>query len=121
MTFPSTNDNQSTLKRIQGCLLGQAYGDALGMPSELWPKSRVESYFGWIDEFLAGPEENIAANEFEKGQYTDDTSQAIALIEAIIEADGDIDPNIVAKHIIKWAHDVDAFNKTFWVQHQRKH
>ncbi|ODS10965.1 ADP-ribosylglycohydrolase family protein [Vibrio scophthalmi] len=111
MSVTPTNNNNTTLKRIQGCLLGQAYGDALGMPSELWPKSRVESYFGWIDEFLVGPEENIAANEFEKGQYTDDTSQAIALIEAIIEADGEIDPNIVAKHIIKWAHDVDAFNK----------
>lgn len=112
MSFtPTNNNNNTTLNRIQGCLLGQAYGDALGMPSELWPKSRVESYFGWIDEFLAGPEENIAANEFEKGQYTDDTSQAIALIEAIIEADGEIDPNIVAKNIIKWAHDVDAFNK----------
>ncbi|WP_323116580.1 hypothetical protein, partial [Klebsiella variicola] len=30
-----------TEKRILGCLYGQATGDAMGMPSELWPKSRV--------------------------------------------------------------------------------
>ncbi|MGF1760884.1 ADP-ribosylglycohydrolase family protein [Photobacterium sagamiensis] len=111
MTKTAVNDNSAALSRIQGCLFGQAYGDALGMPSELWTKSRVENYFGWIDSFLVGPEENIAANEFAKGQYTDDTSQAIALVEAVIEADGEIDPKIIAKHIIKWANDIDAFNK----------
>ena len=111
MIQTTVNDNSTTLNQILGCLFGQAYGDALGMPSELWPKSRVEQHFGWIDDFLAGPEENIAANEFAKGQYTDDTSQAIALVEAIIEAEGKIEPQIIAKHIIKWANAVDAFNK----------
>lgn len=111
MTKIAVEDNCTVLNRIQGCLLGQAYGDALGMPSELWTKSKVESYFGWINTFLAGPEENIAANEFSKGEYTDDTSQAIAIIDAVIESDGRIDPKVIAKHIIKWAHDIDAFNK----------
>ena len=66
MIQTTVNDNSTTLNQILGCLFGQAYGDALGMPSELWPKSRVEHHFGWIDDFLAGPEENIAANEFAK-------------------------------------------------------
>lgn len=105
------NDNLKALSQIQGCLFGQAYGDALGMPSELWTKYKVKSHFGWIDRFLAGPDENIAANEFSKGQYTDDTSQAIALMDAVIEAGGQIEPKIIAKHIIKWADDIDAFNK----------
>ena len=60
-----------TEKRILGCLYGQATGDAMGMPSELWPKSRVRQHFGWIDTFLPGPEENIAANEFVAGEFTD--------------------------------------------------
>ncbi|BBU82712.1 hypothetical protein EIMP300_41120 [Escherichia coli] len=36
-------------ERILGALYGQALGDAMGMPSELWPRSRVKAHFGWID------------------------------------------------------------------------
>ena len=31
--------------RILGCLFGQAIGDAMGMPSELWPKRRIINHF----------------------------------------------------------------------------
>ena len=97
--------------RVLGCLYGQAVGDAFGMPSELWSKRKVQQYFGWIDAFLDGPKENIAASEFSKGQFTDDTSQAIALMDAIIENDGTIDPESIASHIMVWARRIDAFNK----------
>lgn len=43
-------------ERILGALYGQALGDAMGMPSELWPRSRVKAHFGWIDRFLPGPD-----------------------------------------------------------------
>ncbi|MEW5098650.1 ADP-ribosylglycohydrolase family protein, partial [Serratia marcescens] len=48
-------------ERIAGALYGQMLGDALGMPSELWPRERVKRHFGWIDGFLDGPAENTAA------------------------------------------------------------
>ncbi|MZZ84948.1 ADP-ribosylglycohydrolase family protein, partial [Escherichia coli] len=51
-------------ERILGALYGQALGDAMGMPSELWPRSRVKAHFGWIDRFLPGPKENNAACYF---------------------------------------------------------
>lgn len=38
-------------ERILGALYGQALGDAMGMPSELWPRTRVKAHFGWIDRF----------------------------------------------------------------------
>ncbi|MGF1725696.1 ADP-ribosylglycohydrolase family protein [Photobacterium nomapromontoriensis] len=98
-------------KKILGCLYGQAIGDAMGMPSELWPKSKVIAYFGWIDDFLPGPEENIAANEFQAGEFTDDTCQCVALMDAIIEADGTIQPLLIAKHIMAWANRINAFEK----------
>lgn len=44
-------------ERILGALYGQALGDAMGMPSELWPRTRVKAHFGWIDSFLPGPAE----------------------------------------------------------------
>ncbi|MGR5063183.1 ADP-ribosylglycohydrolase family protein [Photobacterium sp. DNB22_13_2] len=97
--------------RILGCLYGQAIGDAMGMPSELWTKNKVVDYFGWIDDFLPGPEENIAANEFSAGEFTDDTSQCVALMDAVIEADGKLDPQLIAKHIMVWAKRINAFEK----------
>lgn len=100
-----------TRDRILGAFYGQAYGDAFGMPSELWPRSRVIQHFGWIDSFLDGPQENDAARYFKAAQFTDDTSMAIALADAIIECRGRVDSTIVANRILAWAESFDAFNK----------
>ncbi|MFQ8717893.1 MAG: ADP-ribosylglycohydrolase family protein [Enterobacter hormaechei] len=62
--------------RILGALYGQALGDAMGMPSELWPRKRVKAHFGWIDRFLPGPASN-AACYFNQAEFTDDTSMAL--------------------------------------------
>ncbi|WP_114192300.1 ADP-ribosylglycohydrolase family protein [Edaphovirga cremea] len=94
-----------------GALFGQAAGDAMGMPSELWPQSRVRQHFGWIDRFLPGQEENISANEYIAGEFTDDTQQAITLAESLIEAHGRVDPELIAIKILEWAESVDAFEK----------
>lgn len=99
----------STKKRILGCLYGQAVGDAMGMPAELWPKSRVARHFGWIDRFLPGPEENLAANPFAAGQFTDDTGQCIALMDALIASDGAVCPQTIADHLLLWAQRIRAF------------
>lgn len=98
-------------EKILGVLYGQAYGDAMGMPGELWPQSRVRHEFGWINTFLPGHPENIAANGFAAGQFTDDTEQAIAVIKALIEDDGGVHSETIAKHILAWAESIDAFNK----------
>jgi ADP-ribosylglycohydrolase len=101
----------NTEARIAGAFYGQALGDAFGMPSELWPRSRVKAHFGWIDRFLDGPAENSAAQYFRAGQFTDDTSMALALADSIIECDGMIDADSVARHIMLWAEKFDAFSK----------
>ena len=98
-------------ERILGALYGQALGDAMGMPSELWPRKRVKAHFGWIDRFLPGPAENNAACYFKQAEFTDDTSMALCLADAIIECDGQIDADVIGKHILNWALDFDAFNK----------
>ena len=83
----------------------------MGMPSELWPQQQVRRFFGWIDDFLPGPAENFAASEFAAGEFTDDTQQAIALMDALIAADGEVEPERIARNIIAWAEGIDAFNK----------
>ncbi|GKW16069.1 hypothetical protein BSK71_02905 [Pectobacterium actinidiae] len=98
-------------ERILGALYGQALGDAMGMPSELWPRTRVKAHFGWIDRFLPGPAENNAACYFGRGEFTDDTSMALSLADAIIECEGEINADAIGRHILKWAESFDAFNK----------
>ncbi len=42
--------------KILGTLYGQAIGDAMGMPSELWPVQQIRRQFnGRITTFLDGP------------------------------------------------------------------
>ncbi len=98
-------------KRILGAFYGQALGDAMGMPSELWPRSRVKQHFGWIDRFLPGPAENNAACYFGQAAFTDDTSMALALADAILTHEGDINAETIGANILSWAEDFDAFNK----------
>ncbi|MCS3430572.1 ADP-ribosylglycohydrolase family protein [Klebsiella sp. BIGb0407] len=98
-------------ERILGALYGQALGDAMGMPSELWPRTRVKAHFGWIDRFLPGPEENNAACYFQRAEFTDDTSMALCLADALLARDGQIDPDLIGHNILEWALKFDAFNK----------
>jgi ADP-ribosylglycohydrolase len=104
-------NKNNTYLAILGALYGQAVGDAMGMPSELWPLQQVRHYFGWITQFLPGPKENIAANEFTAGEYTDDTQQAVALMDALLAADGRVEPELITHHIMLWAERVSAFDK----------
>lgn len=97
------------LSKILGCLYGQAIGDAMGMPSELWSQNRVRHYFNWIDSFLPGPAENIAAFSFKKAEITDDTQQAVALMDALLETKGEVKPEVIGKHILAWAERTNAF------------
>lgn len=98
-------------ERILGALYGQALGDAMGMPSELWPRTRVKAHFGWIDHFLPGPKENNAACYFNRAEFTDDTSMALCLADALLERNGQIDPDLIGRNILDWALRFDAFNK----------
>lgn len=87
--------------RILGGLLGQALGDAWAMPSMLTPGDTWRKYGGWITEFLPGPEDHPVHAGLSPGQVTDDTEQAFALAEAIIE-DGGVTIEGAARAIVSW-------------------
>lgn len=94
---------------ILGTLYGMAIGDAMGMPSELWSRKKVKEYFGRIETFLDGPESNEVARNFTKGQYTDDSTQALLILDALIENQFEPDDQIIANKIMDWADRVNAF------------
>lgn len=100
--------------KILGALYGMAYGDAFAMPPELWPRQRVKDHFGIVTEFLDGPQENEVSKWFTKGQFTDDTSQAIWILDTLIANDMKVDRKKILECLLEWAIKHDAFNKKFF-------
>jgi len=86
---------------ILGGLLGQALGDAWGMPAYLSPEDTWEKYGGWVDRFYPGPEDHPVHGGLQPGQVTDDTEQAFALADSIIERGG-VTIEGVAEAVLKW-------------------
>lgn len=95
--------------KIAGTIYGMALGDAMGMPPELWSREKVKSYFGEIKEFLDGPKENDVACNYTKGQYTDDTAQALVIVDSLIDTNFIPNPNDIASKLLDWADKEKAF------------
>lgn len=96
--------------KIEGVLYGMALGDAMGMPSELWGRKRIKNYFkNKIEEFLDGPSENDVACNYKKGQVTDDTGQALVLLESIVATDYLPNSKDIAGRLLEWADRENAF------------
>ena len=81
--------------RFRGALLGCAVGDALGFPHQDYSRSFMRSLPGPLT--AAFPKHS--SGFYPLGQYSDDTQEACAVAEAIIESGG-VDGQIVAEHMI---------------------
>lgn len=84
------------VEKFEGCILGLAIGDALGMPAEGMSRDKMRLNFGEIREFLPSPYGDLKA-----GQWTDDTEQTILLAESILETVY-FDPANFAEKLKKW-------------------
>lgn len=96
------------LDRIAGGLYGVAYGDAMGMPGELWSRRQIGEHFGTIDRFLPGPDGHFVVDGYVAGQVTDDTQQTEVLARVIVEGGGRVDAELYAKRLVEWADRVGA-------------
>ncbi len=98
------------INKILGTLYGQAIGDAMGMPSELWPVEKIRQHFnGPITDFLDGPKNNDVAINYQRGEFTDDTGQALAILDSLIETNWQPDQANLVKYIMAWADSADAW------------
>lgn len=95
--------------KILGVLYGMAIGDAMGMPPELWSRKRVLDTYGEITDFLDGHPDNEISFQYKKGNFTDDTSQALTILDSLIETDFVPDGKNIASHILEWAKKENAF------------
>lgn len=99
------------MEKILGVLYGMAIGDAMGMPPELWSRKRVLEKYGRIETFLDGCPENIISYQYKAGQFTDDTAQALIILDSLMETDFVPDSNDIAKKLLLWAEKENAFEK----------
>jgi len=82
------------ISRFEGCLVGLAVGDALGMPAQGLTRHEIRARWGRISGFLDGA--NLRA-----GQCTDDTQTAVVLAEGIVGC-GRFDPQALAHGLVDW-------------------
>ncbi len=86
------------IKKFQGCLLGLAIGDALGMPFEGWRISWIKNKVGKPKNFYPP----FDKRDLKAGQWTDDTKMALALAQSIIDMKGKVVPEDIANKYLKW-------------------
>ena len=86
--------------KILGGLYGQALGDAWGMPAYFDPQQTWER-FGWIDTFLAAPDDHEVHTGLPAGRITDDSEQAFSLARAYLDA-GAVTLEATVHAIIDW-------------------
>jgi ADP-ribosylglycohydrolase len=97
------------LDRAAGALYGLAVGDALGMPTESWPRSTVVELYGeLIDGFHPGRPDQAVAPGLPAGTVTDDTEQAVLLGELLVGSGGRVDPAELGRRLLAWEESVRA-------------
>ncbi|MFN8441207.1 MAG: ADP-ribosylglycohydrolase family protein [Caldilineaceae bacterium] len=94
-------DKTTLYQHILGGLYGQALGDAWGMPALLTPQQTWQTFGGWLTDFFPSPDQHFVHAGLPAGRITDDTEQAFALAESILE-DGAVTVAGTARAIIAW-------------------
>ncbi len=100
----------SLVDRFQGCLLGLAIGDALGMPFEGHSAWVVAPFLDQLRGFHESTNRELGA-----GQWTDDTQMTLCLVRSLIRR-GQADPEDIAREYRDWfvAGDVRGIGAATW-------
>jgi ADP-ribosylglycohydrolase len=89
--------------RIRGVLIGGAYGDAMGMPTEFWTQKFIRAKFPQgVDTLLPSQAEDFFGRTMKAGEITDDTINTMMIANMIIENHGIINTESYIKELIKW-------------------
>lgn len=76
------------ISKAEGCIVGAAVGDALGMPTEGIPRSIFRAAYGEEVRKFEKPMKGEPCAHLNAGQYTDDTQQIILLAQSLISNRG---------------------------------
>ena len=81
-----------------GMFIGLAVGDALGAPLEFQPARDPDNY---ITKYMSGGAHNVT-----KGEFTDDTSMALAMADAFISSKS-FNAKLIMQNFLKWKNEND--------------
>lgn len=89
--------------KIKGLLAGCAWGDALGMPSEMMSARTFRKAFPQgIDTFLPSTPYDFIGRQFKAGEVTDDTINTLLVCDTIIENHGRFVLDSYIQRLITW-------------------
>ena len=92
----TTTMEKTIQSRYRGALVGLAVGDAIGAPVEFQSRDS----FAPVTGMKSGGPHNLNA-----GEWTDDTSMALCLAEALIDYDGKFVPDAIMGKFVRWWQD----------------
>lgn len=96
-------ERNELLKRVKGCLIGCAYGDAMGMPTEMMKPELIRELFpDGVKKLQASTEYDFIGRKFPAGEVTDDTVNTILLCESIVSNNGKFDVYRYIDALLKW-------------------
>jgi ADP-ribosylglycohydrolase len=90
-------------RHIFGSLATAALGDAMGAATEQHTTEEVVAMFGGLLRDLHAPSTDTFSAGNQPGQITDDTSQMLALAQALIEAGGTLDSHTWLQALLYWS------------------
>ena len=104
-------DKVYLLQHISGGLANALIGDSMGSATEgMTPDEIQEKYAGRVTDFKAPPSGTFAAGRI-PGQLTDDSTQMLEMLEAMVECHGLLTAQAVAVHLLRWAKNEELFGR----------
>ncbi|MBE3599805.1 MAG: ADP-ribosylglycohydrolase family protein [Limnochordaceae bacterium] len=97
--------------RIAGSVAWMAIGDALGMPSEFLTPTQIRQEYGAITG-LRQPGRKAIHPDLRMGSVTDDTEQALYLVEGFCRYRR-VSAETAAAALVRWATERDVWNKSY--------
>jgi ADP-ribosylglycohydrolase len=96
-------EKNELFKKIKGCLIGCAYGDAMGMPTEMMTPERIRSIFpDGVHKLEPSTEYDFIGRKFPAGEVTDDTVNTVLVCESIIGNNGVFDTEKYINMLLEW-------------------
>ncbi|MDO4298889.1 MAG: ADP-ribosylglycohydrolase family protein [Lachnospiraceae bacterium] len=93
---------QELKNHIKGAFIGIAYGDAFGMPGEMWTPEIIHQKLGTVNEFRCGHRDNSISAKLKRGEVTDDTINSLLVLEMLCANHGKVDAAIFIEKLDEW-------------------
>jgi ADP-ribosylglycohydrolase len=101
--MPAAQTNARLRDHIFGSLAAAALGDAMGAATEQHTTDEIVARFGGLLRELHAPSDETFSSGNQPGQITDDTSQMLALAQALIDAGGELTEDLWVRALLRWA------------------